>query len=392
MKLILLLFFGAVSAAVLAAQPAAPTADVDYQAFQALLREKSPGLANDIGVAKHLKRTDAHRQAVKSAALAFYAAHPSDARRWELIMVPVKVPPYFIKDFGPDVEKKGAAAIIADEAALADWRKQSESLRQALLASTDAAPAQRELVEWDLFAEDFRAAWAAKAKGEPYDDSGFRARFETHLDKYTKMEIVANRAVVYLKKLEDNVPGASSEIWRHLLDSPNVKLREMADARMKFLDLASKPLELAFTAADGRAVDLKSLRGKVVLIDFWATWCGPCIAELPNIKQVYAVYYDKGFEIVGIALENANLASNDTAEQTAVKLAKSRKALTDFTTANAMPWPQYFDGKFWKNPIAVTYAVKAIPAMFLLDQEGKVVSTNARGPKLEAEVKRLLGL
>ncbi|MEY2877783.1 MAG: hypothetical protein RLZZ15_163, partial [Verrucomicrobiota bacterium] len=156
-------------------------------------------------------------------------------------------------------------------------------------------------------------------------------------------------------------------------------------------DLKTKPLELAFTAVDGRAVDLAKLRGKVVLVDLWATWCGPCIAELPNIKQVYAAYREHGFEIVGIALENGRLLPADTPEQHAEKMAKAAKVLNDFTAKNEMPWPQYFDGKYWQNDLAQRFAITAIPAMFLLDREGRVVSTNARGEALEREVRRLLG-
>ena len=73
-------------------------------------------------------------------------------------------------------------------------------------------------------------------------------------------------------------------------------------------------------------------------------------------------------------------------------MAKAKQVLTDFTAKHAMPWPQYFDGKYWKNDISTKYAITAIPAMFLLDQDGKVVSTNARGELLEKEVKRLLRL
>jgi thiol-disulfide isomerase/thioredoxin len=152
----------------------------------------------------------------------------------------------------------------------------------------------------------------------------------------------------------------------------------------------AKPLELAFTAVDGRPVDLKNLRGKVVLIDFWATWCGPCIAELPNVKRVYADHHDKGFEVIGISLENGRLLPGDTPEQSAAKLAAAKKVLTDFTAKEMMPWPQHFDGKYWKNEFAVQFSIASIPAMFLLDQEGRVVSTNARGPLLEQEVKRML--
>ncbi|MEN9636069.1 MAG: hypothetical protein RL077_4473 [Verrucomicrobiota bacterium] len=155
---------------------------------------------------------------------------------------------------------------------------------------------------------------------------------------------------------------------------------------------SAKPLEIAFTAVDGREVDLRKLRGKVVLVDFWATWCAPCIAELPNVKKVYADYHSKGFEVVGISLENGRLLPTDTPEQTTKKLAAAKKVLTDFTAKEAMPWPQHFDGKHWKNDISTKYDIGGIPAMFLLDQDGNVVSTNARGPALEAEVKRLLKL
>ena len=73
-------------------------------------------------------------------------------------------------------------------------------------------------------------------------------------------------------------------------------------------------------------------------------------------------------------------------------MAQAQKVLTDFTTKREMPWPQYFDGKWWKNDISTRYNIASIPAMFLIDQEGRLVSTNARGPELEKEVKRLLKL
>ncbi len=130
-------------------------------------------------------------------------------------------------------------------------------------------------------------------------------------------------------------------------------------------------VELKFHPVKGKNVDLADLKGKVVLIDFWATWCGPCVKEVPNLVATYNKLHEKGFEIIGISLDD------------------DKGALTKFTKENEMPWPQYFDGKGWDNEISTRFGINSVPAMWLVDQEGKLVSTNVRG-KLEAEVEKLL--
>ncbi len=132
-----------------------------------------------------------------------------------------------------------------------------------------------------------------------------------------------------------------------------------------------EPVELKFHPVKGKNVDLAEMKGKVVLIDFWATWCGPCVAELPNVIAAYNKLHEKGFEIVGISLDG------------------DKGRLTNFIKEKNMPWPQYFDGKGWDNEIATRYGIRSIPAMWLVGKDGKLVSTNVRG-QLEAMVEKEL--
>ena len=111
----------------------------------------------------------------------------------------------------------------------------------------------------------------------------------------------------------------------------------------------------------------------VVLVDFWATWCGPCVAELPNVLEAYRKYHDRGFQIIGISLD------------------KDLNALTAFIKGHDMSWPQYFDGKGWENKLAARYGIRSIPTTFLLDGKGRIVARDLRGNALPAELAKLLG-
>ena len=128
---------------------------------------------------------------------------------------------------------------------------------------------------------------------------------------------------------------------------------------------------LTFKPVNGAKVDLAAMGDKVVLLDFWATWCGPCIGELPNVKAAYSAYHAKGFEVIGISLDS------------------DRGRLKDFIKENDMPWPQYFDGKGWENELAEEFNIRSIPAAFLI-KNGTVIATDVRGHVLGEKLKELL--
>jgi thiol-disulfide isomerase/thioredoxin len=131
------------------------------------------------------------------------------------------------------------------------------------------------------------------------------------------------------------------------------------------------PFDLKYTAVDGTPVDLAQLRGKVVLVDFWATWCEPCRMEVPRVVDTYQKYHDKGFEIVGVSLD------------------QDKDALLTFTAQNGMTWPQFFDGQGWDNAIAKANGVRSIPAMWLIGKDGRIITRDARDD-LEVEVEHLV--
>jgi alkyl hydroperoxide reductase subunit AhpC len=143
---------------------------------------------------------------------------------------------------------------------------------------------------------------------------------------------------------------------------------------LRKLKIGAPAIPVAATSYQGRKVRFpQDYKGKVVLLDFWAAWCAPCRMEMPNVIKTYEELHKKGFEIIGVSLDN------------------EREKFQGYLKENTkMDWPQLYDGKFWMSDYAQLYAVNSIPATFLIDKKGIIRFKNVRGDKLREAIVQLL--
>lgn len=143
------------------------------------------------------------------------------------------------------------------------------------------------------------------------------------------------------------------------------------------LESVGQEISIEATKVDGQPLDWASYRGKVVLIDYWATWCGPCIAELPNIRKLYDIYHERGFDVIGVSVDT------------------NKEELEAFIKKNELPWTVTFyeseDSPGLSQPLAMQFGISTVPVALLVDQEGRLISLEARGDDLAAWLERLLG-
>ena len=158
-------------------------------------------------------------------------------------------------------------------------------------------------------------------------------------------------------------------------ENPEVsQLAKVFESAARRLGLIGKPMEVFGSTVDGKPINWKSYAGKVVLVDFWFTDCPPCRAEIPNVKRLYRLYHDRGFEVVGISVD------------------ESHEKLETFLHDEQIPWTNVFDSKGQEeHPLAEYYGVVTYPAVMLVGKDGKVLTFDARGERLEEWLTKLLG-
>jgi len=198
-------------------------------------------------------------------------------------------------------------------------------------------------------------------------------------------QILFMKAMLYVQVLDDE--AKAKEILQQLkTDFAGTKPAEQVDSVLASMAQQEEAKKIQRTLVegatfpdfsvqdvDGKPLSVSAYKGKVLLIDFWATWCGPCMHELPNVEKVYKAYHDKGFDIIGISLDN------------------NKDTLTGYLKQEKIPWQQYCDGKGWKSDLGQKYGITSIPATYLLDKDGKIIGKNLRGDDLDKAVAKAVG-
>jgi thiol-disulfide isomerase/thioredoxin len=366
---------------------ATPAADTAWEAVRTAAGA-GVGDLSDKSSRERLEAFNAREERIRGANLEFYEGFPDDPRRWDAALTLLRHNPRHIGGWTE------AGQPIRDEAAATAWREQQAAIRATMLEQFASLPRPvQERLEAQPIFDDIGGLFHKLENEQPVDWATLRNRLDLHLAKYPEVPAIAGVVSRYMGMFERAHPAdVTLAEWRALTRNPVVRDNDMIVRRLEVVERESQgPMELKFTAVDGREVDLAKMRGKVVLIDVWATWCQPCIAELPTIKKAYADYHAQGFEVIGITLENARLRPDDSPEQVANKHAAAKKRLLDFVAEWELPWPQHYDGRFWQNEIARgRFNISAVPATFLIDREGRLAAVNVRGPQLAQEVRRLL--
>lgn len=285
-------------------------------------------------------------------------------------------------------DRRGGFNFYVENAAI-DIKGNVDSLSEVKITG---APTQE---EWDKFQADLKpindqedslyqqfqaanmqhdtAAAAAIQKQASELDSQKEAAAKKFVEQNPKSFISLNllRSLVYSSEYADLNKMYTSLDTSLQHSVSGVKIGEQLD-KMKATAIGEQAIDFTVNDVNGNPVSLSSFKGKTVLIDFWASWCGPCRAENPNVVKAYNKYKDKNFTILGVSLDE--------------DASKWKEAIEH----DKLAWTQVSDLKGWDAEAAGKYGVKAIPANFLIDQDGKIIGHNLRGEKLEEKLAEVL--
>lgn len=241
-------------------------------------------------------------------------------------------------------------------------------------ATVTGSPSHKDFALFNSMLEPYSQAF--NENGNPADSATF-AKATSLCEKFAMEHpnaAITPLAIIRFNQLADDI-DRTSQLFDAL--SPEVKANDMGRYLAQQLEENKKNTGVVladFSQADttGKEVSLSSFRGKYVLVDFWASWCGPCRMENPNVIKAYNKFKDRNFTILGVSLD------------------KAKQAWVDAINMDGLTWTHVSDLQGWANAVAVKFGITSIPQNFLLDPEGKVIGKNLRGASLERKLARIL--
>lgn len=337
-------------ASLFAAPPVkAETADEAWQRIgelQLKAKADAPKGTNEVEFYAPLE-TDLH-----DAAAGFAKAHAEDPRHWDAELLALKY-----QQFPASADQRRAIF------------EHNETVLKTILAAPDAPSKVKQDAERTVLRQHLDHLDLIASSEQA---TALEARLADYLRRFPEDPKAANMQVRRIDLWQRANPARAAALRDEMATSSDPKIATAAQGRQAQQALGNVPLDWKLPALDGTSIDFASLRGKVVLVQFWASWCPDCAREMPTVLDMYRRFHGGGLEIVGVSLD------------------RDKDALLATVKKKGITWPQFYDAKGWDNELAVRYGVRGIPELWLVDASGKVVATGVQVDQLASMIPPLL--